>query len=214
MKIHKFTFNPFGEHTYIVWNEQSKKAAIIDPGMMDNSERTAVAKFIENNNLSLQQLFNTHMHVDHAAGNHFIETTYGLQTACSVADNYLAQSLTAQARLFGIPYDEGEISIQTDLADGQLIKVADEECRVLHIAGHTKGHIALYFPTEGIVFSGDALFHMSIGRTDLPGGDYDALINNIENKLLSLPSETIVLTGHGPQTTIGFESRHNPYLAR
>lgn len=211
MKIRKFIFNAFGENTYIVWNEETRRAAIIDPGMNDEYERNVVKEFVERNALSLCQLINTHMHFDHAAGNHFIETTYGIPTSCNMEDCYLSEVLARQAQMFGQPYRDGDIKIKVNLEEGPTT-VADEPCQILHIPGHTKGHIALYFPKADVVFSGDALFQLSIGRTDLPGGDYATLINSIETKLLSLPENTKVLPGHGPETTIGFEKENNPFF--
>lgn len=212
MNIKCLVFNPFGENTYILWDEATKKAAIIDPGMSNDYERAVVNDFIEHSGLVPQHLLNTHMHIDHAAGNSFMENAYSLQTACNPGDNYLAQSLVPQAQLFGFPYSGGNLTIKIELEDQQSIQVANRECRILHVPGHSKGHLAFYFPDEKVVFSGDALFRMSVGRTDLPGGDHRQLIDSVETKLLSLPSETAVLPGHGPQTSIGFEAIHNPFL--
>lgn len=209
MKIKKFIFNPFGENTYIIWDESSKNAAIIDPGMINRSEQAAVSEFIDSNRLNLRHLINTHLHIDHAAGNKFIEDTYTLKTEADIADTYLAQRLTEQARMFGLAYNDGNLTI-AGLPD--KMEIAGERCEILQIPGHTQGHIALYFPDSRVVFSGDALFQMSIGRTDLPGGDYDTLIDSISQKLLTLPDTTVVLPGHGPQTTVGFEAANNPYL--
>ena len=212
MKIQVFTVNPFGENTYILWNESSKNAAIIDPGCCNSRERDAIKNFIAKEGLNIQHLLNTHMHIDHSAGNHFIEKEYGVKTTCNNGDQSLADIAVEQAQMFGFPYDGGRITICNNVADGDILKVADRECLVLQVPGHSKGLVAYYFPTEGVVFSGDALFKMSIGRTDLPGGDYQELIESIEEKLLTLPRETVVLTGHGPSTTIGFEQTNNPYL--
>ncbi len=212
MKIQVFTVNPFGENTYIVWNESSKNAAIIDPGCCDSRERDAIKNFISEEGLNIKHLLNTHMHIDHSAGNNFIEKEYGVKTTCNLGDQPLADMATQQAQMFGFPYDGGKTTISNNVINGDTLKVADCECIVLQVPGHSKGHVAYYFPTEGVVFSGDALFKMSIGRTDLPGGDYQELIESIEEKLLTLPRETAVLTGHGPSTTIGFEQTNNPYL--
>ena len=212
MKIQAFTFNPFGENTYVVWNSKSLNAAIIDPGCFNEREKNTILDFISKNNLKVKHLLNTHMHIDHAAGNAFIERTFSIGSSCSAEDQYLAGKLTQQAQMFGFPYNDGNIQIKNCLSDGQSITVADSECHVLHIPGHTKGHLAFYFPSENLVFSGDALFRMSIGRTDLPGGNYATLIESIEDKLLTLPRHTVVLPGHGESTDIGFEQTNNPYL--
>lgn len=211
MKIKKFVFNPFGENTYIIWNEQSGDAAIIDPGMSNQYERDSVQKFISENGLKLSWLLNTHMHFDHAVGNQFMEATYNLETACCLDDSYLAEALPQQAAMFGIRFEGKGIRIRKPLEECEIF-VAGENCNVLFVPGHTKGHIALYFPDSGIVFTGDVLFQSGIGRTDLPGGDYDKLIKSIDEKLMTLPGSTLVYPGHGPSTTIGYESQTNPYL--
>lgn len=212
MKVHRFVFNSFGENTYLVWDESSKDAAVIDPGMSNDNERSQFADFVEKNGLNLRHLLNTHMHLDHSIGNCFIEDTYGVATECNVADKPLAESLPGQARMLGMSYTGVGVDIKGDLNDGDVLDVASEPCRVLHVPGHTMGHLAFYFPNSAVVFSGDALFRLSIGRTDLPGGDYASLIQSIDKKLFSLPSDTLVLPGHGPNTTIGFEIENNPYL--
>ena len=212
MKIQAFIFNPFAEDTYVVWDETSRHAAIIDPGCNSEREKSLLTDFIRNNNLEIKHLLNTHMHIDHSAGNAFIEDRFDIAASCHPADAYLAGHLTQQAQMFGFPYSGKDIDIKNPLSDGQTLNVADSECRVLHIPGHTKGHSAFYFPNHDLVFSGDALFHLSIGRTDFPGGDYSTLIESIENKLLTLPRQTIVLPGHGEKTSIGFEQTSNPYL--
>lgn len=212
MKIKSFTFNLFGENTYIIWNEHSLHAAIIDPGCHNGYEKKQLAEFVSSENLNVMHLLNTHMHIDHAAGNAFVEGTYNVKTSCNYEDSYLANAMTKQAEMFGFPYLDGNVKIAHNLCDGQSITVADSECQILHIPGHTKGHLAFYFPESNIVFSGDALFRMSIGRTDLPGGNYKQLIDSIETKLLTLPRQTLVLPGHGGSTNIGDEQTYNPFL--
>lgn len=211
MKVKKFVFNPFGENTYVIWDEKSGDAAIIDPGMSNRYERDTIQKFIAENGLKLSWLLNTHMHFDHAVGNHFIESTYNLKTACCPDDAYLAEAMPQQAAMFGISFDGNGVTIGNPLKQEE-ISVAGEKCSILFVPGHTKGHIALYFPDSGIVFTGDVLFQSGIGRTDLPGGDYDKLIKSIETKLMTLPDNTQVYPGHGPATTIGYERQANPYL--
>lgn len=212
MKIQAFVFNPFAENTFIVWDEASLAAAIIDPGCCSEREMSLLTSFIRDNKLEIKHMLNTHMHIDHAAGNAFVEDTYGIKTSCHPDDAYLAEHLTQQAQMFGFPYSGRDINIKSPLSDGQTLSVAGSECRVLHIPGHTKGHSAFYFPNHDLVFSGDALFHLSIGRTDFPGGDYSTLIESIEEKLLTLPQRTIILPGHGEKTSVGFEQTNNPYL--
>ena len=212
MRIKSFVFNPFGENTFVVWDENSLDAAIIDPGCYNTFELETLVKFIEEKQLHVLHILNTHMHIDHSAGNYILEEKYGVKTACNTADNYLSTNLTQQAIMFGFPYSGCNFKISNNVVDGQHMTIAGQECIVLQIPGHTKGHVAYYFPNEKVVFSGDAIFRMSIGRTDFPGGNYQELIESIEEKLLTLPRDTDVLPGHGESTTVEFEQTNNPYL--
>lgn len=212
MNVSRFVFNPFGENTYILWDDSTKEATIVDPGMSSAAENDAVDKFIAEKGLQLIHLVNTHMHIDHAIGNGHIMEKYGLVCECNETDNYLAERLTAQAQMFGIPFHGKNIAAGKHLADNSEINIGDEKLQVLYVPGHTKGHIALYSATSSFVLTGDALFQMSIGRTDLPGGNFNELINSIEQRLFKLPPETIVYPGHGGETSIGFELEHNPYI--
>lgn len=211
LHIKRFIFNPFGENTYLIWSDHNN-AAIIDPGMMSDYENDTVAKFIKDNNLNLQRLINTHAHIDHMAGNGFIEKNYTLTPEYNEADNYLAEHLKEQAKMFGIPFTGDDIISMKNLADNQTIKIDELELHIIHIPGHTKGHICIYSAQDASLFSGDALFRMSIGRTDLPGGNYNELINSITSRIMPLPGATIIYPGHGETTTVEFERAHNPYL--
>ena len=210
MEIKIFTFNPFGEHTYIVY-DKTGECAIIDPGMMSDDENAELAEFIETHNLHPTHLINTHMHIDHVAGNNFVEKRYGLVAECNIEDAYLAERVKNQAQMFGIDYKGSDVVIGKQLNDGDVVSVGETELKVLHVPGHSKGHSALYCEADKRLFCGDVLFQMSIGRTDLPGGDYRTLLTSIETKLYTLPDDTIVLPGHGGATEIGFEKAHNPY---
>lgn len=212
MKLHRFTFNMFSVNTYVAWNETSKEAAIIDPGMCSGNETKELEEFIKSNGLSVKHLLNTHMHIDHVLGNSYIEKNYGVGSECNIADNYLAERVAEQAAMFGMPFDGIPVRIATHLEENALIHLGDESLQVLYVPGHTKGHVAFYEKADGFVLTGDSLFQMSIGRTDLPGGDMATLINSIEQKLLVLPDNTIVFPGHGGKTTIAFEKENNPYL--
>lgn len=211
LTIKKLVFNPFGENTYIVW-DKSKEAAIIDPGMMSDYENSAVLKFVTDNQLNLRHLINTHAHIDHIAGNGFIKRTFGLESECNKADEYLAKHVCEQAQMFGLRYNGNPLSIDIHLNDNDTIKIGDESLSVIYVPGHTKGHIALYSQQSDCVFTGDALFRQSIGRTDLPGGDYATLIRSITGRLMNLPETTTIYPGHGENSTIGFEKTNNPYI--
>ncbi len=201
----------FCENTYLLWNDD-KEAIIVDPGMMSDNENSTLAEFIKSHSLKPTHLIDTHAHVDHIAGNGFVENTYNLTAEGNVADNYLAERVCNQAMMFGIPYNGANLKIGKNLADNQLIKLGDETLKVIYVPGHTKGHIALYCKESDFLLSGDVLFEMSIGRTDLPGGDFNTLIRSIQNRLMVLPDATVVYPGHGNATTIGDERRNNPYL--
>ncbi len=211
LTIKKLIFNPFGENTYIVW-DKSKEAAIIDPGMMSDYENSAVLKFVTDNQLNLRHLINTHAHIDHIAGNGFVKRTFGLESECNKADEYLAKHVCEQAQMFGLSYNGNPLSIDIHLNDNDTIKIGDESLSVIYVPGHTKGHIALYSQQSDCVFTGDALFRQSIGRTDLPGGDYATLIRSVTGRLMNLPETTAIYPGHGENSTIGFEKANNPYI--
>lgn len=211
LTIKKLVFNPFGENTYIIW-DKSKEAAIIDPGMMSDYENSVVLKFVTDNQLNLRHLINTHAHIDHIAGNGFVKRTFGLESECNKADEYLAKHVCEQAQMFGLRYNGNPLSIDIHLNDNDTIKIGDESLSVIYVPGHTKGHIALYSQQSDCVFTGDALFRQSIGRTDLPGGDYATLIHSITGRLMNLPETTAIYPGHGENSTIGFEKANNPYI--
>lgn len=212
MKVSRFTFNMFGVNTYILWDDISKDAIIVDPGMIDDSERKALDDFIKKNSLNISHLINTHMHIDHSFGISHIKNQYNLKLECNIEDQFLAQRLKDQASMFGLPISIEELQIDTNLKDGDKIHIGEEEICIYQIPGHSPGSIVLHAPQSSFIISGDVLFNSSIGRTDLPGGSYSQLINAINSKLMTLPNETIVYPGHGPESTIGQEKQNNPYL--
>lgn len=212
MKIEALTFNMFGVNTYIVYDETSKECAIIDPGMMNESENSTLSKFIEQNSLKPVCLINTHLHIDHVLGNGYVTEKYGLTPYSHVADAFLGQRIEQQAAMFGLPIKAQNIENSLDLTEDSEIKIGNKTLNIIHVPGHSPGSVVLYCKSDNFIICGDVLFQRSIGRTDLPGGDYATLINGIQNKLLSLPDETKVYPGHGPSTTIGEERTFNPYL--
>lgn len=212
MKVNRFTFNMFGVNTYVLWDEQSKDAIIIDPGMINDNERHMFDCFIESNKLNPIHLINTHMHIDHSFGVVHVSQKYGLKLECNIADQFLAERLTNQAIMFGLTISIEDLIIGKNIHDGDKLKIGNEEILMLHVPGHSLGSVVLYAPDSSFIISGDVLFYKSIGRTDLPGGNYTQLIEGIKNKLLALPIETIVYPGHGQETTIGEELHNNPYL--
>lgn len=212
MKITKFTVNSFGENTYILWDESSHETIIVDPGMSNDNEKNKLDKFISDNKLIIKHLILTHLHIDHILGANHISEKYSLPISGNPEDNFLAARVAAQADMFGLPYSGGSIVITKELKEGDKLTLGDETLQIISVPGHSPGSIVIYAPDSSILIVGDVLFNQSIGRTDLPKGDYDQLINGIKTKLLVLPEDTVVCPGHGPTTTIGDERDYNPYL--
>lgn len=210
MTIKTFTFSPFMENTYVVYDE-TNECIIIDPGCVTDAEKAKLLQFITDNQLSVKHLINTHLHLDHAFGNLFVEQTFGVQAQAHPEDEFLLQQISAQAEAFGMRYNE-QPELKQYLAEGDCIAFGTTTLTAIHVPGHSPGSLCYYDPQSATLFAGDVLFQGSIGRTDLPKGNYEQLISNITEKLLTLPSETIVYCGHGPSTTIGDEKNHNPYL--
>lgn len=213
MKIQAFQFNMFGVNTYLVWDETSREAAIIDPGMMSSKDNDEIARFISANSLSLKYLLNTHLHIDHTLGNDFIENEYKVVTSANDADTFLGQRRREQAQMFGLPIsDISPLTGTHNLKDNDRLYLGEQYIQVIAVPGHSPGSVAFYCPESQFVVTGDALFQGSIGRTDLPGGNHRQLIDSITTRLLKLPDNTQVYPGHGPKTTIGYERMANPYL--
>ena len=213
MQVAIFQFSLFGINTYVVFDPETKQCAIVDPGMSTPEEEEAIEDFIAEKGLTLTQIINTHLHIDHVAGIPFLRKKYGAPILAHEGDSFLGENLGEQARMFGLDLPLDNIEISEYLKAGDKIKIGNGELQVISVPGHSKGSIALYDPQAGFLISGDALFKGSIGRTDLPGGNYGELIDSIEKELLTLPDNTVVLPGHGPASTIGDEKRSNPFLS-
>ena len=214
MKIAKFQFNMFVENCYVVWSQQTLECMIVDPGMITSAEQEKLDAFIEKEGLKVKYLINTHLHLDHCFGNNHITDKYGVKTIAHADDHFLGSTLKQQSAIFGINNPEiRDIEQMQTLADGAELKLGEESIQILHVPGHSPGGIALFAENDGWVIVGDTIFAGGgIGRTDLAGGDYQTLINSIENKLFSLPGATMVLPGHGPSSTIEEEMNLNPYI--
>lgn len=212
MKFSQFVFNGFGINTLIAWDPATREAAVLDPGNCDAEENAALDAFIEKNNLRITHLINTHMHIDHVMGANHVTEKYGVKCEANPNDSFLGERCAEQARMFGLPQKFAGVTIGKELHQGDVIRIGDGELKVLEVPGHSPGSIALYDKSDNIVIAGDALFKGSIGRTDLPGGNHAALIRSVKDKLLTLPDDTVVIPGHGPATTIGYEKKHNPFL--
>lgn len=212
MKIVKFGFSLFGINTYLVYDPDTKKCAVIDPGMIVKEEEDALANFISRNDLEVVAIIDTHLHVDHAVGIGYVKGKYNAPLMAHKDDEFLGERVREQAQAFGIREKVDNVVIDHYLTLGEEIKIGDGELKVIHVPGHSPGSVALYDKKDGFVITGDALFAGSIGRTDLPGGDTRTLLRSIKDGLLTLPDSTVVYPGHGPATTIGQEKASNPYL--
>lgn len=212
LKMKLFVCNMFGENTYLIWDDETKDTAIIDPGMINDSEQATVSDFIKENNLALTKIINTHMHLDHSFGIDYIKSKYQVPLYAGAKDEPLALHANQQGVRFGINLPKNPITINHKLYDGDNVSIGNEKVTILETPGHSKGSIAIYYKLGGWVLVGDTLFQGSIGRTDLDGGSLNELIKSIQGKLFSLPADTIVLPGHGGSTTIDDEKLYNPYL--
>lgn len=209
--IKEFVFNHFEENTYIVWDD-SKQCIIIDPGMNSAAENSKLAEFVSDNGLTVGKVLLTHAHIDHIAGLRFVCDTYNLPITAH-ADS---MSFLKQAESYGSMMGFGTQNMD-DLAfeaidDNAVIAIGTTEIKALYVPGHAAGSMAYVLKDPNVVFTGDALFRQSIGRTDLPTGDYDMLMKMLNTKILTLDDDCEVLPGHGPNTTIGDEKNMNPFL--
>lgn len=211
MTVKTFTFNPFQENTYLVYDD-TKEAIVIDCGCIIDYEKKAFKQYIADNELNIVKVINTHLHLDHQFGNRFLFETYNIAPVAHAEDEFLLENVKSQGAMFGIPLKEEAQTLSGYIEDYQIFTFGSTSFKALHVPGHSPGSVAFYFENENAVFVGDVLFKSSIGRTDLPKGDYATLIRSIQNRLLPLPDSTIVYSGHGPTTTIGEEKVNNPYL--
>lgn len=210
MKIKKLTFNPIQENMYVIYDE-TKECIIIDPGCYFHQEREELESFIEENELRPVKLINTHCHLDHICGNKYVADTWGLKLEANKLDEYNLQRSIEAGILYNMPIEPSP-PIEVDLNEGDEIKFGNSALSILFTPGHSSGSLSFYSQVHKFVIAGDVLFRMSIGRTDLPGGDFDTLIDTIKTKLFVLPKDTTVYSGHGEETTIGYEMKNNPFL--
>ena len=211
MEIHQITFNTFQENTFILW-DNTGDCIIIDPGCYEKNEELELVDFINKNNLNPVKLINTHCHIDHILGNKFVSEKWDLELYMNKIDLPLLEGSGDIARMYGFENYKGSPYPKHYLEEGDILEFGESKLEILFTPGHAPGHICLFNKEEGFIVSGDVLFNGSIGRTDLPGGDFDTLIESIKTKLMTLQDETIVYCGHGPSTSIGRERLSNPFL--
>ncbi len=210
LHVKSFAFNPFSENTYIIYNDE-KEAFLIDPGNMPEAETETLHQFINAHDLNIKNILLTHAHIDHIIGLQWAYDAFGVPVLIHPDEMQILERATFTAKSYGFffPAFEGELQ---PIKEGETLTLGSETIEVYDVPGHSPGSVAFFDRNNGIVISGDALFIMSIGRTDLYKGDYDQLISSIKTKLLTLPENTKVYSGHGESTTIGFEKEHNPFL--
>ncbi|MGO1648730.1 MAG: MBL fold metallo-hydrolase [Sphingobacterium sp.] len=210
LQIKTFVFNPYQENTYVLYDE-NKNCIVIDPGMHNHREENEFKNFIDGNQLIPTQLINTHGHIDHVLGNHFVCETYNLIPQFHQEELPLIIQVQNYAPQMGIRYEPSPIP-ETFLQEGDRIQLGKEELTLILAPGHSPGHLCLYNAAHHFLIGGDVLFRGSIGRTDLPAGNHQQLLDSISHKIYTLPEETIVYPGHGPVTGIGEEKRSNPFI--
>ena len=210
LKIKSFTFNPYQENTYLIFDD-SKEAVVIDPGNYEAYENESISKFIDENKLQLKKIILTHCHLDHCLGNKYLNQKYGAELLIPFDERDLYKNVENIATLFGFA-NYSHLDENKYLKEKDKIEFGNIKLDVLFLPGHSPGHLAFYFKNDNLCFSGDVLFYNSIGRTDLPGGDHDTLINSIKNKLFLLNPNTIIYPGHGQKTILKNEMKNNPFL--
>ena len=213
--VKAFTFNPVQENTYVLYNETGQ-SCIIDPGCYFPEEEKELKDFVEQNSLKPVLLLNTHCHLDHVFGNKFVHNTWGLTLHIHPLEKKLLEFAPQSGQAWQLPFDnyDGDLVY---LKEGTNIKVGTDQSdndrlEIRFTPGHSPGSLCFYHEEGRFVIGGDVLFNSSIGRTDLPGGDFKTLINSIQTQLFTLPDDTKVYSGHGPVTTVGFEKMNNPFM--
>ena len=211
MKIKIFPFNQFLENT-IVLSDSTNECIIIDPGCYNNEEKQILENYIITNNLKPVKLINTHCHIDHILGNNFVSSNWDIDLEINKNDLNLLNESNQIAKIYGFVDYENSPNPKRFLNEGDMVNFGNSELKVIFTPGHAPGHISLYSSKDNFIISGDVIFKNSIGRTDLPGGDFNTLIKTINNKILSLADNVIIYCGHGPITTVGDERKNNPFL--
>ena len=210
LTVHYFTFSPLEENTYVLYNE-AKQAIIIDPGCYSRYEEDALKDFITDEGLVVEKLINTHCHLDHVFGNKWVHETFGLELYLHKNEELLLQFAPQSGDMWGVPFENYSGPLHF-IEEGQEIKLGADKLKLILAPGHSPGSLCFYCEEQAFIIGGDVLFKESIGRTDLPLGDPQTLLNSIRVKLFPLPDNVVVYPGHGPSTTIGWEKEHNPYL--
>ena len=211
MKIKRFVFNPFQENTFVLYDE-SKECVIIDPGCYEKAEEEELENFISENGLKPVALLNTHCHIDHILGNQFVAEKWGVELQMHKDDLPLLENAGQVSKMYGLQNYSGSPFPKHFLKEEDKIAFGESKLDVIFTPGHAPGHICFYSEKYNFIISGDVIFQMSIGRTDLPFGDFETLIKSITKKIFLLPGQTQIHCGHGPSTVLNYEREHNPFL--
>src|SRR6266487_6301233 len=210
LTVKAFIFNPVQENSYVLYNEK-KQCCIIDPGCYFEKERLELKTFIEKTGLEPVLLLNTHCHLDHVFGNKFVHDEWGLVLHIHEREQPVLDYAPVAGEMWQMPFENYSAEL-IYIKEGEKIKLGNDELEIRFAPGHSPGSVCFYDEADGFVIAGDVLFNGSIGRTDLPGGDYDTLINSIQTQLFTLPDDIKIYPGHGPMTTVGFEKMNNPFV--
>ncbi|MEA3480022.1 MAG: MBL fold metallo-hydrolase [Bacteroidota bacterium] len=210
LSLESLVFNSFQVNTYLVRNEKGD-CMVVDPAFYSPEEIQSFDRFISSKGLNIIGQINTHCHVDHVLGVHHMRSAYNSPLRAHPEESALLNNVPLMGEVFGLKVEALD-RIDKPIGDNELIEIGDDSLLAIQVPGHSPGSLSFYSSSGGFVITGDALFQGSIGRTDLPGGDYDTLIGSIKKRLLSLPPETIVYPGHGDPSSIGDELTNNPFL--
>jgi hydroxyacylglutathione hydrolase len=211
LSVEIFAFNPFQENTYVIYNAEGE-CIIFDPGCYSSEEKATLTNFVNVNKLRVVQLINTHCHVDHVFGNQFIAATYSLELFIHPNEEQVLAFAPQSGSIYGVPFDNYDGPLHF-LNAGDEVKIGTDKLKVLLTPGHSPGSLSFYCEADKFVIAGDVLFRESIGRTDLPGGNHQALLTSIREQIFILPNDVEVYPGHGQATSIGYEKRYNPFFS-
>ena len=205
-----FTFNPVQENTYVLYNEKGE-CCIIDPGCYFPEEKEELKAAIRDAGWKPVLLLNTHCHLDHVFGNQFVYDTWGLPLHLHEKEKPVLDFAPQSGLMWQLPFDQYSGPLNY-IKEGVNIRIGNDELEVRFTPGHSPGSVSFYHEAGKFIIGGDVLFNGSIGRTDLPGGNFDTLVNSIQTQFFTLPDDTKVYSGHGPVTSIGFEKMNNPFV--